>query len=1728
MKAVDLIRELEKEGVRLWEETGDLRFRAPKGVMTEERRTALRERKQAVLECLRSHDHAVTVKPQPGARYDPFPLTEIQTAYLLGRRSVFAYGGVGCHGYGELSFPELDPARLTAAWQTIIRRHEMLRAVIRDDGSQRVLRDVPDYEIPVLDLRGAKPGRVTAEIEKLRAQLDHRVYQPDAWPLFDLRITLTDDGALLHFSIDLLVSDFVSTQLLLEELHDLYFEPDRPLAPLALTFRDYLLAAQDLRASDQYQLDRDYWLRLLESSLPPAPELPVLERNPDQKIRFERWQVSLTPEQWATLLSNAGKRGITASVAVLAAYAETIGRWCRRPQFTLNLTLQNRLPLHPQINRLVGDFTSLELLAIDLNEGRSLLERARALQAHLWEDLDHQLFSGSEVMREISRRQGEDAALFPVVFTSSIGVEIRKGESPRGLGDLVYGITQTPQVWIDCQALESRNGLIINWDTRQGVFPAGVVDDMFAAFERLLGRLASDDSVWDEADLITLPPAQIERRRRANDTGGPLPDFLLHEGVVAQAQRSPDRLAIMASEQSLTFGELLGKAIAVANALRARGVTAHDLVGVMLEKGCDQPVALLGTLLAGCVYVPLEINQPPARRNQIVTDAGIKLALLHSSKADESEWPVGTRFIAVDDLAPAPLPQTLPPRLVGLNDPAYVIYTSGSTGTPKGVVVSHLSAVNTIVDVNRRFDVGPDDRILGLSSLGFDLSVYDIFGPLSVGGCLVLPDHDRRADPSHWAQLIAEHQVTLWNSVPTQMQMLYDYLITNEDRQASLASLRLAMLSGDWIPVTLPDKIHELLPSLRLISLGGATEAAIWSIFHPITDTLPEWRSIPYGLPLTNQSFHVLDTALRSCPDWVAGELYIGGVGLALGYLSDEEKTAERFIRHPVTGERLYRTGDLGRYMPDGSIEFLGREDRQVKIRGHRIELAEVEAALRAHPSVASATVLVDGAQPLERRLVAFVETARQAQSDQSAPDYVQLGELALAAGADLARAANQPGYAQYVTQLDEAALLSMLFALREQGLFSVRTHSQKEILSSVPNRYRRLVRRWIRALRENGLLKYDPATHHYDQARSVDLRLLEETWQRVEELGRGLEDARLVSYLRSSALRLPKLLRSGKDAWQLIYSEHELDFIQTIYRDALFAKWARRVASVTLGQVASWHTGKLRVLELGAGAPLSVEESAALAGYEIDFLVTDPSRLLLEEARQSLGDNSSVRFAVFDPNGHYRDQALQPNSFDVVIAGNVLHRARNIDEALQQLSELLMPSGWLVLFEVTRDHYAIMMSLELMLELDEETGDFTDERQGQDENFLSLAQWQDALSRAGGEVVLCFSEKEGPVERSGMRVLVARFKQDRTLVDANELIAFLSSRLPSYMVPSHVQVLDALPLTANVKIDHKKLRSWIPPGDSPFVVEKDEDRSDLERQLIALWTEVLNVKGIGRDQGFLTLGGDSLLAARLAGRLRESVPEAEGVFFDELLRGILNGATVAEVAAMLTKEQEDIPLGTRGSAVTVRKLGGVGEPVRVLVHDGSGDLATYGCFSDMLAARGTLLGLIVGDAEAYLSISPDSLIERTAEAYVDELIDGGYLSLHLIGSGVGSALAVEIARQLTEAGAIVEHLFLIGGSPPHHHVPTKKMDLAASDIYQHSLRGLSLCDVPAYFGDITILWEPDEPARRDEVIDFWQGVCLGELRIIDTADDYPDGLMKALLGQTVECRLPQWCRDEN
>lgn len=454
----------------------------------------------------------------------------------------------------------------------------------------------------------------------------------------------------------------------------------------------------------------------------------------------------------------------------------------------------------------------------------------------------------------------------------------------------------------------------------------------------------------------------------------------LPELFLETAQRQPDAIAIHTGTEALSYRELALRAHTLAQCVVAMGARPGDRVAVLCDRQPYLVASLLGIMMAGCAYVPLDPDSPQLRHEAMLKVAGSTLLVSDAVFAQRAQalaaGATGLAILNADTaIAPAQLAELPEPDVDRL---AYIIFTSGSTGIPKAVSVRHRPAHNLIDWVNKTHRVGPQDRLLFVTSVSFDLSVYDMFGMLAAGGSIRIASRESVRNPEALARILIDEPVTFWDSAPIALDQCVPYLAGQR-----ATSLRLVFLSGDWVPVTLPDRIRACSDA-EVVALGGATEAVIWSNWHPVGTVEPGQASIPYGRPIQNARYHILDQRLEPVPPGVAGDLFIAGDVLADGYFGDAALSAERFIPDPFRRSpapegrphRMYRTGDRARYFDDGTMEFLGRLDNQVKIRGYRIETSEIETALAAQEGIRAAHVAIRGERQ-ERWLCAYAVTDR-------------------------------------------------------------------------------------------------------------------------------------------------------------------------------------------------------------------------------------------------------------------------------------------------------------------------------------------------------------------------------------------------------------------------------------------------------------------------------------------------------------------------------------------------------------------------------------------------------------------------------------------------------------------------------------------------------------------------------------------------------------------------------
>jgi amino acid adenylation domain-containing protein len=967
-----LLGELARAGVRLRLVDDDrIEVSAASGRLSPELRDALARHKPDLLVWLRAaraeapSAELPPIIPDRERLHDPFPASDLQQSFLIGGREGFEYH-VRPHQYMEFEFGVLDPKRFEHALNRVLARHRDSIVVFRDDMMLQTVRDPEPVQVAVDDLSGLPEAEAQRRLAATREAMCRLEPRHDTWPWLEPRISLYGAGrARLHYNNNNIFTDAPSGVALITEAVRLYQDPDSPLPRLDLSYRDCVLALAELEESSVGQDSKRYWCARM-ADWPAAPEIPLVAGTAYRgRSMMSRRELSVSAEHWAALRKEAESRGLTTTNALLGAHAETLAAFSGSRHFLLNNMISHRpIPLHPQMAEVLGNFASLYPLEIDWRHDEPFHARVRRLQARLISDVDHMYWSGSKVLQELNRvRRTPGRAVCPFAVGSALFV----GPTDRPH----FSMLETPQCLLDTEFWELRDGrLLVIWDVIESAFPPGLIDAMFDVYRSVVEDLTRSEA-WDRAAFDPLSAARRARRAELNAMHAPPAAGLLTDPLTRHAVGSPGKAAVVGATGSLDYAGLHARARHLADELIHRGINPGHRVVVLLPKGPEQVIAVCAVLMAGGAYVPMDPQWPEDRLRYLCTDTEARLILTDRGRRDLAAGVTEAAVVTVPavaepaQVAPAsagPLPRRAP------EDLAYVIYTSGSTGRPKGAMLDHRGPLATIGDVNARFGVGPDDVLFAASSLTFDLSVYDVFGTIAAGATLVMPGPEQ-ADPTGWAEAAAAHGVTVWNSVPAIMELVVG---AAEAAGVELPALRVVLLSGDWVPVSLPDRIRKIAPNARVVSLGGATEASIWSICYPVDRVDPDWPSIPYGRPLAGQSWHVLDERGQDAPTWVPGHLYIGGVGVALGYLGDPEKTAAAFVAHPRTGERLYRTGDLGRYLPDGEIEFLGRADFQVKIQGFRVEPGEIEHTLAGHPDVVRAAVVARSSGS-GRQLTGFV-----------------------------------------------------------------------------------------------------------------------------------------------------------------------------------------------------------------------------------------------------------------------------------------------------------------------------------------------------------------------------------------------------------------------------------------------------------------------------------------------------------------------------------------------------------------------------------------------------------------------------------------------------------------------------------------------------------------------------------------------------------------------------------
>lgn len=1405
-----------------------------------------------IIEEIKDTDKRAVIQKKKETKHsskEEFNLTDVQYAYWAGRQNDQELGGVGCHAYFEFDGTVEDKERLISAWEMVQKAQPMLRAKFTDDGKQIVLDEQKLQQAVVYDFRNLDIKACEEELIKIRSKLSHEKLNVQEGENIHLECALLPYGkSKLFLDADLLVADVASIHILITELTKAYkketirtYDKD--------CFKNYLEGKSE--NAELLNEDKEYWSKVIESYPYEAPSIPLRVRPEEvKKVRFKRKSKKIKAETWKKLKEKAMMYGMTPAMFLLTVYSSVISRWTNQQKFIINIPLFDRDEENQNVEGLIADFTNLLLLDVSNSETKTFLDYFREINQTFISRVSHSSYSGVQVQRDINRINGGSEVIAPIVFACNIDFPFETEETKETLGKLSYMISQTPQVWLDFQSFSDMGNLILCWDYVEELFDPTVIDDMYSSMIKMVEALVELDD-WNIV-IDTLPENQKKTRKNEVMELVPLqyPQKYLYSEFFKNAQEAPELLAIIdsVSGKQIRYKELKDTGLRIAASLREAGIRQGDYVGITLPRGYRQIYAILGALFAGGIYVPIAMDQPKERRKKIYNQIGIQYVVSDAKTINACE--LLDENINVMDLDEAMLSelQLKAPVQITYDSSAYVIMTSGSTGVPKGVEIAHQSAINTILDLNKKYSVGKGDTLLMVSAIDFDLSVYDIFGMLSCRGTIVSLGEENYKNPDVWLQMIDQYNVTMWNSVP----ILFNMLTTMAEGRKKWLKIRLAFLSGDWIPIELPGEFYAISDETSLIvAMGGATEASIWSNYLEVPKKIPsDWISIPYGKALKNQVYRIVDDYGRICPDYVEGELLIGGVGVAKGYRGDPQLTEKKFILDS-DGMRWYKTGDNGRTWKDGTIEFLGRRDRQAKIKGHRIELGEIENAIKKYPGVRNTVVSAIEDSKKDKKIVAFLQIEEGA-----VEFYIDKKEVEIDFK-KLLKISEEKVEAQ-VDLRDDINAMTLDFlreALEQSGISFERTISFEEIVNAgqISDEMRSVVYRWLELL-----------------VKEKRIKKVEENYIRTETFERKEKDTKEERPFYDEVFKrlledVTGILTGDKNPIEVFYQEDSNVRPDVLAKHMIgYSATTERILNLIHNIARERKQKKLRILEIGCRDKDFTRAVLRQNKEQIVQYTYLENTIFFQKDYQDISNEfDEFEYKVGNPEDL---KNIAEDTFDLVIVLNSLHRLNNIGGTLKKISRLLKSDGYLIGSELDKELLIIDVIPSIL-----EKGFIDTDLSIRGGSVIPDVQAVKQQLESSGYKLEYITKKE-QIPTDGSMIFIGSLSHKKEFM-FNRLIHYLEGEIPSYMMPFAFYKVDQLPLTKNGKIDQKKLSSIVKQNrnrqEEKALPSENGQMNKTQVLLKNIFEQVLQVKNIKVQDNYFSLGGDSLIATRVIGLLR-------------------------------------------------------------------------------------------------------------------------------------------------------------------------------------------------------------------------------------------------------------------
>lgn len=1598
---------------------------------------------------------------------------------------------------------ELDFEAWRRSWQKLVQRHSILRTTYttRDGKPVAVVTQNCTVKIEVTEASGWSEQELKA---KILAAVE-RPFNLETGSIMRLDMFARSPQEYVQLiTLHHMAGDGWTFDLLLKELQVLYVAevnnlPEAEIANLladcSWQYADYVSWQSQMLSSDRGEELFRYWQKQLADCLP-IFNLPTDKARPRVLSgRNEFHTVELDQGLIEKLQQLASAQGVSLYRTLLAAFFVLLHRLSGQEDILLGSAMAARWSIE-EFKNIVGYFNNEVVLRATLADNPTFTEFLARIHHTVKAAMRHQDYPFPLLVERLN--PSRDASRHPLIqvdFTwrkhrwyKPEKPEPRAGEKALSIEPYLAVHEQGSEFDLNLFVEEIGKSLHLMWGYSTDLFEANTIDRWAGHFISLLESIVANP----EQPVAFLPLLTENEQHQLlvswNNTQTDYPqDRCIHQLFAEQVERTPDNVAVVFGNEKITYRDLNAKANQLADYLQSLGVTPEVLVGICVERSLEMMVGLLGILKAGGAYLPLDPGYPRDRLAYLLEDSGVHFLL--TSKTSVARLPDNqTRIVFLDKDWPVISQYSQENLSLGIKPTslAYAIYTSGSTGKPKGVEIEHKSLVNAYRAWEQTYQLRPEDTHLQMASFSFDAFTGDWVRALCSGGKLVICPREVVLDPEKLYQLMRLEQVDCADFVPAVMRNLIEYL---ENTQQNLDFMRLLIIGADSWSVQEYQRFRQFCGSgTRLMNVYGVSEATIDSCYFETANIQrPLESSVPIGQPFANTLLYILDDALQPVPIGVAGELHIGGIGLARGYRNRPELTAQKFIANPFSqeeGARLYKTGDKARYLPDGNIELLGRIDSQVKLRGFRIEPGEIEALLAKRPEVQQTTVIVREDQPNNKRLVAYVVPNRfleepdepiheQESSDPKAKEELQLEQVSQWEEVfnDIYRNYSPNQELEFYIEGWESSytyapmLGSEVWEWMEQTVARILSLQPKRVLEMGCG---------------SGLMTFRIAPHCTEyRATDLSAKSLAILQQQLDRAGRDLP----VTLEQRGADNFEGIEPNSFDAAlfvSVVQYFPSIDYLVRVLEGAV--RTVKPGGFIFLSDLRSlplleaFHTS-VRLYQSSPNASLErLRQNVKERVRDEKQLVIDPA--FFTALQEHLPQISHVEILL--ERGRYHNE-LTKFRYDVI-----LHIDRDIAPTKQiewldwEQGELSVASVRQLLVEkepdllgIARVHNGRIMvdvrSVELLAAFREnDLKTVADLREGllrdagaggvDPEEFWGLSEdlgyaiaitWSDSSGEGRYDVLL----RRQHTEADGTQPMIfpprdrhlspqknwSDFannplygKQVREL--APKLRAFLKEKLPDYMVPSAFVMLDCLPLTPNGKVDRRALPApdvTSTGSDATFIAPRDT----LELQLAQIWSDVLEVSPVGVRDNFFDIGGHSLLAIGLIARVQQQFGK------NLSLAALLQSPTIEQLASAIRSGDD-----SRFTSPLVALQPNGDLPPLFLIPPSSGTVLFYLDLVRNLGTSQPIYGLLApglnGEQE------PFNTLEAIADYYIKAMKtvcpSGPY---YLIGFSAGGILGFEIAQQLYEQGDIPAMLALIDTHTPTVHkrlvdkTPERRLD---------------------------------------------------------------------------------------